>query len=482
MPRFLVGLGAALSTIATVVGVVNAFTMSDMPAMHGPGGDLTLHGMPLSEMPEMWFAAAGMVVVLVGACLSARPVTVPAEAASTSVRWKVVAVATVGLAIDTSKTSTLGFVIPGMRVEYGVSAAAGSLLAVAGLTGTAVGAVVFGQLSDRIGRRRTYLIGVLGFTVTSMCGSMPTFTGNVVMCALMGIAVGGLAPLLITLLADEFGARRRAHVIGLSIVATAVGYLVASGSAYWLEPVFGWRVLWLIGAPTGIALLVFAGWIPSRAAPPPEPAPPVLDVGVLSRNTLRVYAFLVGVMTFALTTWLPTLARSGGVSVQDANFLLTMTAVVMVPCALLAMVGYRRIGPIGLLVILATVTAVVLVAITLSGAVGSVQWLSTGALAGALFAVNTMTAVLLPVSAGLAPPAHRGRSTGSISLFNRIGALCGPLLLAGLVSSTAHVLVVVTVMAVASATVAGAIAVRRYQWRSRPAPDLETAGAGSQRD
>ncbi|MGH9061894.1 MAG: MFS transporter, partial [Acidimicrobiales bacterium] len=282
---------------------------------------------------------------------------------------------------------------------------------------------------------------------------MPDFTGNLVMCALMGVAVGGLAPLLITLLTDVVGGRARGSVVvALSVVATAVGYLAASGSALWLEPTFGWRVLWLIGAPTGVVLVLLSPWVPDSAARrTPEPGPGIaatLEARAFTGGLQRVYAVLIGVLTFGLTTWVPSLARLGGVPVGRANLLLTVAAVVMVPCALLLMLLYRRSGPVFMAAGLASVTAVLLLGLTASGAVATISWVATGALVAALFSVNTMAAVFLPIAADLADPAGRGRATGTVSLYNRLGGLCGPLLLASLVSSASGVLVAVAVLAV----------------------------------
>lgn len=66
-------------------------------------------------------------------------------------------------------------------------------------------------------------------------------------------------------------------VIGLSVVAPAIGYLVAAGSALWLEPTHGWRVLRLIGAPTGLLLVVLTFLLPQ--APPATATPTVTSGG-----------------------------------------------------------------------------------------------------------------------------------------------------------------------------------------------------------
>ncbi|GAA4872706.1 MFS transporter [Saccharopolyspora cebuensis] len=465
--------GAAIVLTCSAIGFVNAFTMGHaMPGGHHVRSAASdpLHGMPLSQMPEMYVAGIGLLLVVLGAAMPRG--TRPAPSAERGRRRSVVAViGTLALTIDISKTSTLGFVIPGMREEYGLEAGTASLLAVFGLAGTATGAVLFGVFADRFGRRTSYLLATLGFTATSMCGTMPTFGGNLVMCLLMGVAVGGLAPLLITLLTDVMGGPSRGSVVvALSVVATAVGYLVAAGTALWLEPIFGWRVLWLIGAPTGLVLVLLTPWVPNWTAQR-VPAAPVAQVQVraFSGGVQRAYALLIGLLTFGLTTWVPSLARLSGVPVATANLLLTVASLIMVPCAVLMMFGYRRFGPTRIAVGMALATAAVLLALTLSGAVSALSWVGALALVAALFSVNTMAAVFLPIAADLAAPSGRGRTTGTVSLFNRIGGLCGPLLLAGLISSTSDVLVAVALLALLCAIAAWHIGRRHRLARAEAA-------------
>lgn len=441
--------GVVLALASSIVGVVRAFAMDGQ----------MLRGMPMADMPEMYLAGAGIVLAVVGALLRGAPPAVPAVAIpGTRSRWPVAVVATTALTIDISKTSTLGFVIPGMSGEYGLGPTGASMLAVAGLSGTAIGAVVFSHLADRIGRRASYLIAALGFTATSLCASMPTFLGNVVMCFLMGIAVGGLAPLLITILTDLFpGGARGSMVTALSVVATAVGYLVASGSALWLEPSYGWRVLWLIGAPTGLLLTLAAVVIPHRAPADTRATdhPPRHVARTTFTTRLQwLYAAMVGVLTFGLTSWVPTIARAGGLATTTANTLLTIVALVMVPCAVMVAIAYRRLGPIPLAVLMAAGTASVLLVLTVSGLADTLVWLSAAVLAATLFAVNTMAAIFLPIAADLADPARRGRATGTVSLFNRIGGLTGPLVLSFIVTSTTDVLTAVATLALLCGAIA----------------------------
>lgn len=479
--RGLLVLAAAVVVVASAVGFFRAFAMPGMTSMGSMDamGDRRLHGMALAEMPEMFVAGAALLLAL-GAALvlgrARRGAAPPAALSQPKVRGRrtIAAVATAALTIDISKTSTLGFVIPGLRTEYGIDASTASLLAVSGLSGTALGALLCGRLADRVGRRACYLLATLGFTATSMCGTMPDFGGNVVMCFLMGIAVGGLAPMLITVLGDLFPGRGRgAAVTGLSIVATAIGYLVASGSALWLEPVFGWRVLWLIGAPTGLLLAAAAAVIPDqRSGPVSQPA---TAENWLVKNTLTTrlqwgFAFSIGLTTFGLTTWVPTLSRVGGLSLTTANALLTGSAVAMVLCAGLLALGYRRFGPTGVTVRLAVCTAVLLLALAVSGWAVAAPWLSAAVLTVALLGVNTMAAVFLPVAADVAEDGQRGRVAGSVSFFNRLGGLAGPLVLSLLVTSVTDVLIAVALLALLCGSVA-AYTSRRQRVLRKAAPE-----------
>ncbi len=470
-------LGTVVAVVAALVGFVRELLMGGHPPHTAAAPMRQLAGMPLQGMPEMFIAIAGVLLVAGGlaagssrANTSSQPLNGIAPVTCRA-RVLVALVATAALTIDISKTSTLGFVTPGLRVEYGLNAGTASLLAVAGLSGTAAGALLFGILVDRIGRRSSYLLATVGFTVTSMCGSMPNFAGNIVMCLFMGVAVGGLAPLLITLLGDVLGGGARGPLTAaLSMIATAIGYLIASSSALWLEPIYGWRILWLIGAPTGVLLVLLTPLVP-RAVLTPQPATRQNSVpeGALSSASRTLtstvqycYATLIGLVVFGLTTWLPTLVRSNGIPVAEANALLAGSALAMVPCAILLAFGYRRLGPAVVASGMALLTAVMLLALTTSGAAARGTWLLAVALLASLFSVNTMAAVLLPIAADLADPLRSGSLTGRVSFFNRFGGLLGPLVLAALVSSTSDVLTWIAVFAVACALMSIMIA-RRHR-------------------
>src|SRR5690606_37097005 len=136
-------------------------------------------------------------------------------------------------------------------------------LALVALTGTTVGSVLWGRLADSMGRRAAILLSALMFIGTAICGAMPTFEWNLIMCFLMGASAGGLLPITFTLMAEMIPAAHRGWLlVALGGVGTSAGYLLASGSAAILEPLFSWRVLWLLGLPTGLLVIFLNRYIP----------------------------------------------------------------------------------------------------------------------------------------------------------------------------------------------------------------------------
>src|SRR5215210_2157852 len=233
-----------------------------------------LAGMPLD--PKMY---AGMALIVAGvpmAVFGALPKhrTTHGDHAGTSYeapdstplnRWHlgVLLVLIIGLVIDVMKPATLGFVLPGLADEYGIPRSTAALLPFVALIGTTVGSFVWGWLADKYGRRVSILLSTILFVSTSICGAMPAFQWNLVMCFLMGSSAGGMLPVVYTLLAEVMPPKHRSWVLvlvgGTGLVG---GYLAASTAAHNFEPIYGWRALWLQGFPTGLLLLALARLIP----------------------------------------------------------------------------------------------------------------------------------------------------------------------------------------------------------------------------
>lgn len=82
------------------------------------------------------------------------------------------------------------------------------------------------------------------------------------MCFLMGLCVGGMLPVMFAIMAETIPARHRGWLMVLVGGDIAGAYILTSWLSAELVPGFSWRILWLLGAPTGALLIILNRWIP----------------------------------------------------------------------------------------------------------------------------------------------------------------------------------------------------------------------------
>jgi DHA2 family multidrug resistance protein len=130
---------------------------------------------------------------------------------------------------------------------------------------------ISGWLSQTFGRKRYFLVSIVGFSITSLfCGLAPTLSLLIVARGLQGITGGGLQPSSQAFLADAFPPERRGQAFaayGLAVVfAPAIGPTVGG----WITDNIGWRWVFLINVPVGIVVSLLAFYIladsPAEAA------------------------------------------------------------------------------------------------------------------------------------------------------------------------------------------------------------------------
>ena len=439
-------------------------------------------GMPMTV--EMW---VGMAMIPLGLVLSGYGLMPPVGVARgrpgaalqfhvadtvglNRAHWTLVLVLTVTLAIDVMKPATLGFVMPGMSAEYQITRSRAGLLALFALTGTTVGSMVWGRLGDRFGRRAAILLSALMFIGTAICGAMPSFEWNLAMCFLMGASAGGLLPIAFTLMAETVPARHRGWLlVALGGVGTSAGYLLAAGSAAWLEPMFSWRVLWLLGFPTGAAIILLNRFIPesprflaaaglpdaARAvlrrftgaaaagiepddaehpgAPEIEEAHPVSSVRhlVAGRHAAITWALLVcgtgwGLVNFGFLLWLPSNLRELGVDPARASALLARSAVLALPGIAVVIALYQRWSSYKALVLFIGLTAATLLGFTLIAALAlRAEAVVTAATVTLLVSASGVIAMLIPYAAEIYPVALRGTGSGAVAASSKFGGIVG---------------------------------------------------------
>ena len=147
-----------------------------------------------------------------------------------------------------------GVTLPLLMQDWGLSAVQAGMLASTALAGMMFGAMMFGTLADKIGRKKVIMICVLlfsGFTFAGGFASNPTEFG--VLRFLAGLGIGGVMPNLVALTSEYAPARLRATLVTTMFSGYAVGGVMAALLGAWFTPDFGWQIMFFIA---GIPLLL----------------------------------------------------------------------------------------------------------------------------------------------------------------------------------------------------------------------------------
>ena len=385
--------------------------------------------------------------------------------------YRLMAVLLIAIAVDTLKPFTFVFIIPGATAEYGLSSP-GHLLAghwpialypLSGITGTAIGSFLWGYLGDRIGRRASVLFGAIIFIGTSICGFMVAYGWNLVMCFIMGLGVGGLLPIAYSLLTETIPARNRGTIVVLVAgVGTALGFLLASNAADWLIPHYTWRIMWLLGLPTGVLLILLNRWIPESPrfllanGRDDEARECMAEFGVevvesselseeavighelLGRGfttvfrppfgaitlALILYGLGWGLVNFGFITWLPAKLAAEGLATTHVTSILAHAALFAVPGSVLVAWLYGRWSAKWTMALVAGVSAVVLLLFaTEAHRLASNQTLLTVLIVALLVPLWGVVSVLAPYAAEVYPTAVRATGSGVAAGASKIGGV-----------------------------------------------------------
>lgn len=130
-----------------------------------------------------------------------------------------------------------------------------------------VGALFFGALADRFGRKRPLIFCVLYFSfITVLTGLSPNYIFFVICRALYGIGLGGYWGVGASYAMECSPRRFRGVLSGMIQAGYPVGYLLASVAMQTLTPVFGWRSVFFAGAPVAGLIVVLAMFAPESEA------------------------------------------------------------------------------------------------------------------------------------------------------------------------------------------------------------------------
>jgi MFS transporter, putative metabolite:H+ symporter len=496
--------GVALHLPMFWMARTRGFTMADMPTDLG-----MLLGMALI-VGGIAAAGYGLLPDRVPDGGVRAAIAPPEDAPLGAAHWRLMGVLAVALIIDIMKPATLGFVTPGMRVEYGVGDATVALLPLSALIGTAAGSFVWGALADRYGRRASILLSSVMFVGTSICGAMPSFWWNIAMCFLMGAAAGGMLPVAYALLAEIMPTRHRGWCLVLvGGIGTIGGYFAASALSALLQPLFGWRIMWFLNLPTGLALIALSPLLPesarflqhmgrldearatlARLGVVIRPLPTALQADSADRHeavalataheligtgiALTLAALAWGFVNFGVLLWLPSALVAEGRSVGLASAIIARSTLIAAPTIVVAAYLYSVWSTKASLLAAIGITTLGLVAVLLRG-IGTWPILSNPLVPLSLLIVGSsaVISILLPYAAENYPVRVRGRATGWVAGWSKIGGLIAQGL--GALALVPALGVAAAIVAVPAAASLALIGIFGRETRGRELRELEPA-------
>jgi len=167
-----------------------------------------------------------------------------------------VASAFLGWTIDAFDFFVLVFALSGIAEEFGVSIPKIALTLTASLAMRPVGALGFGLLADRYGRRPILMANILFYSIMEVASGFATsYTVFFALRLAYGIGMGGNWGVGASLALESVPASSRGIVSGLLQEGYAAGNLLAAGAYFIIFPHWGWRPLFIVGIlPAMIAI------------------------------------------------------------------------------------------------------------------------------------------------------------------------------------------------------------------------------------
>jgi SHS family lactate transporter-like MFS transporter len=199
-----------------------------------------------------------------------------------------------GWALDAFDFFLLTFVVTPIAQEFGRSVADIGWVIALTLMMRPVGALIFGLLGDRFGRRVPLMIDIVFYSLMELLTAFaPTFTALLILRALYGIGMGGEWGLGASLAMESLPAKTRGLFSGILQQGYAVGYLLAA-VVYWVVfPHFGWRGLFVAGALPALLVIYIRAHVPES----PGWKKPVHD---FTRATLAAFGRALPLFLYAV--------------------------------------------------------------------------------------------------------------------------------------------------------------------------------------
>jgi len=390
------------------------------------------------------------------------------KASFTSFHWKVLIWCLLIIIFDGYDLVIYGVALPLLMQQWSLTAVEAGLLASAALFGMMFGAMIFGTLSDKLGRKKTILICVTlfsGFTFIGAFAKGPTEFA--ILRFIAGLGIGGVMPNVVALMTEYAPKKIRSTLVAIMFSGYAIGGMTSALLGAWLVKDMGWQIMFLIAGipllllpfiwkflPESLAFLVKSNHsekaksIVSKIAPQTQvnantqlvlnesttTDAPVRALFQQSR-TFSTFMFWIAffmclLMVYALGSWLPKLMLQAGYSLGASMlFLFALNIGGMVGAIGGGALADRfHLKPVITIMFIVGSAALILLGIN------SPQFILYSLIAIAGAATIGSQILLYTFVAQFYPTALRSTGMGWASGIGRIGAIIGPVLTGALLT------------------------------------------------
>ncbi|MGE7217185.1 MFS transporter [Priestia koreensis] len=355
---------------------------------------------------------------------------------------KLLTIAGTGWMFDAMDVGILSFIIVALQKDWGLTPQQMGWIGSVNSIGMAVGALVFGLLADKIGRKNVFMITILLFSIGSgLSAFTTTLSLFLVLRFLIGMGLGGELPVASTLVSESVAAHERGRIVVLLESFWAGGWLIGALISFFVIPSYGWESALLISAIPALYSLVLRFKLPD--SPRFEKVKAVKKVSVL-QNMRAVFAkgytkrtvmlwilwFCVVFSYYGMFLWLPSVMVMKGFSmIKSFEYVVIMT-LAQLPGYFSAAWLIERMGRKFVLVTYLLGTALS------AYFFGTAESLTLLIVCGALLSFFNLGAwgALYAYTPEQYPTEIRSTGAGMAASFGRIGGVLGPLLIGSLVT------------------------------------------------
>jgi len=220
---------------------------------------------------------------------------------SRSDQWHAVSASFMGWTLDAFDFFVLVFLVDTLAAQFHVPASKIILTITATLAMRPLGALVFGLLADRYGRRRPLMANVVFFSLFELlCGFAPNYTVFLILRAIYGIGMGGEWGVGASLAMESAPKRWRGILSGIVQSGYPIGYLLAAVAARFILPMWGWRAMFWVGGIPALLAFYIRFRVKESEAWKQHRAPTVGAILRTASGHWKIFSYLVLLMTLMM--------------------------------------------------------------------------------------------------------------------------------------------------------------------------------------